>query len=71
MPAFKVRAVDTNGAGDIFHGAFTLGLAEGRSVEQAARLASATAALKCARGSGWESIPDRETVDALLDGEST
>jgi sulfofructose kinase len=66
IPAFAVEAIDTNGAGDIFHGAYALGLAEGLGVEEAARLASATAALKCAQGSGWESIPDRPTVDALL-----
>lgn len=66
VPAFPVKAIDTNGAGDIFHGAYALGLAEGMDVEGAARLASATAALKCARGSGWESIPDRAAVDALL-----
>jgi sulfofructose kinase len=68
VPAFPVKAVDTNGAGDIFHGVFALGLAEGREVEGAARLAAATAALKCARGSGWESIPDRAEVDALVAG---
>jgi len=66
LPAFTVEAIDTNGAGDIFHGAFTLGLAEGLSIKEAARLASATAALKCARGSGWESIPDRAAVNQLL-----
>jgi sulfofructose kinase len=66
VPAFPVKAVDTNGAGDIFHGAYTVGLAEGRDVAGAARLASATAALKCARGSGWESIPDRADVETLL-----
>lgn len=68
LPAFPIEAIDTNGAGDIFHGAYTLGLAEGLDVEGAARLASATAALKCARGSGWESIPDRPAVDAMLQG---
>ena len=70
VPAFSVEAIDTNGAGDIFHGAFTLGLAENMSIEQAARFASAAAALKCARGSGWESIPDRDQVEALLNGEN-
>jgi len=68
VPAFPVTAIDTNGAGDIFHGAYTLGLAEGLGVEGAARFASATAALKCARGSGWESIPDRTAVNTLLNG---
>lgn len=70
VPAFPVIAVDTNGAGDIFHGAYTLGLAEGMDVEQAARFAGASAALKCARGSGWESIPDRAAVEILLNGSN-
>ncbi|WP_316863220.1 PfkB family carbohydrate kinase [uncultured Cohaesibacter sp.] len=68
VPAFEVAAVDTNGAGDIFHGAFTLALAEGMSIQDAARFASAAAALKCAHGSGWESIPDRSQVEAFLNG---
>ena len=35
MPAFKVEAIDTLGAGDVFHAAFTLALAEGRDVATA------------------------------------
>jgi sulfofructose kinase len=66
LPAFAVKALDTNGAGDIFHGAFALGLAEGMDTKESFLLASATAALKCATGSGWESIPDRKTVDQFL-----
>ncbi|WP_319528802.1 PfkB family carbohydrate kinase [uncultured Cohaesibacter sp.] len=68
VPAFEIEAIDTNGAGDIFHGAFTLGLAENMRIEDAARFASAAAALKCASGSGWESIPDRSQVETLING---
>nr|WP_321483912.1 PfkB family carbohydrate kinase [uncultured Cohaesibacter sp.] len=68
VPAFKVDPIDTNGAGDIFHGAFTLGLSEKMTIEEAARFASAAAALKCACGSGWESIPDRKQVETLING---
>ena len=68
VPAFEIEAIDTNGAGDIFHGAFTLGLAENMRIEDAARFASAAAALKCASGSGWESIPDRSEVETLING---
>jgi len=71
VPAFPVQAIDTNGAGDIFHGAYALGLAEGLPVEKAARFASATAALKCAKGSGWESIPNRRQVDSLLERDAS
>ena len=68
VPAFQVTAIDTNGAGDIFHGAFTLGLSEKMTIEEAARFASAAAALKCACGSGWESIPDRKQVESFING---
>ena len=66
IAAYPIKAIDTNGAGDIFHGAYTLGVAEGLGVEDAARFASATAALKCSKGSGWESIPDRKAVEDFL-----
>ncbi|GLQ12055.1 sulfofructose kinase [Devosia yakushimensis] len=68
MPAFAIKALDTNGAGDVFHGAYTVAVAEGHSVERAGRFASAAAALKCARGSGWESIADRSELDLFLNG---
>ncbi|MEQ1615405.1 MAG: PfkB family carbohydrate kinase, partial [Hyphomicrobiaceae bacterium] len=49
MPAFEVDVVDTTGAGDAFHGAFTLALVEGLDATQCARFAAAAAALKCTR----------------------
>jgi len=66
VPAFPVHTVDTLGAGDAFHGAFTLGIAEGQPVEQAMRFAAATAALKCTRFGGAFGSPQRVEVDALL-----
>lgn len=66
MPAFPVHTVDTLGAGDAFHGAFTLAVAEGQPLEQAMRFASATAALKCTRFGGAFASPQRIEVDALL-----
>lgn len=65
VPAFKTIARDSNGAGDVFHGALTLGLAEGQPIDCAARFASAAAALKCRNGSGWESIPIRKDLENL------
>ncbi len=68
VPAPQVEAVDTLGAGDTFHGAFTLGLAESMSVEQAARFACAAAALKCTRFGGVDGSPTRDEVRRFLDG---
>ena len=66
VPAFKVDVVDTLGAGDTFHGAFTLMLAEGRSERAAMRFAAAAAALKCTRYGGILGAPARAEVEAFL-----
>jgi sulfofructose kinase len=65
-PAFPASVVDTTGAGDAFHGAFTLMLAEGRPVAECARLAAAVAALKCTRLGSRAGLPTRAELDAYL-----
>jgi len=70
MPAFKVQAIDTLAAGDAFHGAFTLGLAEGRDLRGALRFASAAATLKCTHFGGAAGAPKRAEVDAFLKAQS-
>lgn len=62
----KVQAVDTLAAGDVFHGAFTLAIAEGQSIEDAIRFANAAAALKCTIFGGRLGSPDREAVQECL-----
>jgi len=66
LPAFTVDVVDTVGAGDVFHGALALALAEGQAEAAAVRFASAAAALKCTRPGARAGIPNRSEVDALL-----
>jgi sulfofructose kinase len=66
-PAFPVRAVDTLGAGDTFHGAFALALAERRPIAVAMRFAAAAAAIKCTRPGGRAGIPLRAEVDRFLE----
>ena len=66
MPAFKVKAIDSLGAGDAFHGGFTLGLAEGRELGDILRFASATAALKCTKFGGASGAPTRAEVEEFL-----
>ena len=66
LPTFKVKAVDTLAAGDVFHAAFTLALAERRSERDALRFASAVAALKCTRFGGIAGAPTRAEVENFL-----
>jgi len=66
VPAFPINALDTTGAGDVFHGALAVALAEGRDAEAAVSFASAAAALKCTRFGGRSGIPSRIQVDAFL-----
>jgi len=65
-PAFDVDVADTLGAGDVFHGAFALALAEERPIDEAVRRASAAAALKCTRFGGRAGIPTATEVDDFL-----
>ncbi|KAB2879903.1 MAG: hypothetical protein F9K38_10530 [Pseudorhodoplanes sp.] len=66
MDAFAVDAIDTLAAGDVFHGACTLALAEGRPFEQALRFAAAAAAIKCTRPGGIAGAPTRREVEAMV-----
>jgi len=65
MPCFPVKAIDTTGAGDTFHGAFALALAEGREPLEALRYASAAAALCCTRIGARAGIPTGKEVTAF------
>jgi sugar/nucleoside kinase (ribokinase family) len=65
-PAFPVHTVDTLGAGDVFHGAFTVAITENQSIPSALRFASAAAALKCTRFGGAFAAPQRAEVEELL-----
>ncbi|OON76638.1 ribokinase [Streptomyces tsukubensis] len=66
IPAFTVRATDTTAAGDCFCGALAVGLAEGRTLEQAARWAAAAAALSTTRPGAQPSLARRDEVEAFL-----
>jgi sulfofructose kinase len=70
MPSFPVHTVDTLGAGDVFHGAFTMEIAAGAPIEQAMRFSAAAAALKCTRFGGAFAAPSRAEVEQLLAGKA-
>lgn len=64
IPAPKINAVDTLGAGDVWHGAFAVKLARGANELNAVKFANVTAALKCARAGGEFAAPTlREVVN--------
>ncbi len=65
-PAFHINVVDTLGAGDIWHGAFAMHLAEGFSDQQSIVFANAVSALKCTRFGGRKGTPSRDEVMAFL-----
>jgi len=67
VPAFRVTPVDTLGAGDVWHGAFALALAEGCSESAAVRAACAAAAVKVTRHGGRAGAPTRAERDAMLE----
>lgn len=65
-PAFKVDVVDTTGAGDVFHGAFIVGMHKGWDLPTTAAFSSAVSALKCTKLGGREGIPSiNEVLDFL------
>jgi len=66
LPVFKIEAVDTLGAGDVFHGGFALALAEGKSEVEAMRFGAAAAGIKCSRIGGSAGAPTRAEVEGLL-----
>lgn len=65
-PAFVVEAVDTNGSGDVFHGAFAAAMIKGYTYEKCCIFSSAVSALKCTGFGARESVPDEKTVHQFL-----
>ena len=66
QPAMRVAVADTTGCGDVFHGAYAAGLAQGLELADRIRLAAAAAALKATQRGGQTGIPNRPAVDRFL-----
>ncbi len=67
MPSIKVKTVDSTGAGDIFHGAFAYGVAQGFDYEKVLKFANIAGALSVTRMGGYKSIPTLEEVQEVYD----
>lgn len=65
-PAFKVHAVDTTGAGDVFRGGFIYALVNGLPMDQALRTANAAAAVSCTRLGALNGVPTLAEVRDLM-----
>ena len=62
MPGLKVNAIDTTGAGDIFHGAFTYGIANGFDMEKTIMLANIAGGLSVQKMGSRLSVPSLSEV---------
>ena len=66
IPAFNVAVIDTTGAGDVFHGAYLVGLCNGWDLRRITVFASAVAAIKCTHLGGRIGTPRYAEVKAFL-----
>ncbi|MBF0541314.1 MAG: sugar kinase [Nitrospirae bacterium] len=66
QPAYVVKAVDTTGAGDVFHGGYIYGLINKWDIVDTLKFASASAAIKCLKLGGRDGIADLETVKDFI-----
>ncbi|UCF83899.1 MAG: hypothetical protein JSV50_22545 [Desulfobacteraceae bacterium] len=64
--AFQVSAVDTTGAGDVYHGGYIYGLVQGWDMRECMRFASAVAALNCTEIGAQSGIPNLERINEFM-----
>ena len=67
VPTLKMKAVDTTGAGDIFHGAFTYCIANNYDIIKTLKMANISGALSVTKIGGQFSIPPLEAVEKVYD----
>ena len=65
VPAYKIQAVDTTAAGDVFNGALVVALSEGRTLPEAVRFACKASAISVTRPGAQNSVPYRTEVDVF------
>jgi ribokinase len=67
VAGFKVKAVDSTAAGDVFNGALAVAIAEGKDLNEAINFANAAGALAVTRLGAQPSAPTREEIESLLE----
>lgn len=69
IPSIHIRALDVQGAGDVYRGAFAYGLTQEWDLATCCRFANKVAALHCTKFGNGKAIPQKEeiaTIDHLL-----
>ena len=66
QPAFKVKNVDTTGAGDAFHTGYLFGLLKGKDLKERLRLGAAVAAIKCSIAGSRAGLPNVKKLNNFL-----
>lgn len=69
VPSYKVKAVDTTAAGDVFNGAFAVALSENKNIKEAVIFANAAAAISVTRLGAQASVPYKKEIYNLLEKE--
>ncbi len=64
----KVDTLDTTAAGDVFCGALTTAMSEGKAIDEAIRFANAAAAIAVTRLGAQPSVPHRAEIDTFMAG---
>ena len=66
-PIYPARVVDSNGSGDVFHGAFAAAVVMGYGYEACCHFSSAVSAIKCTGIGARESVPNFDTVKRYME----
>ncbi len=65
FPAYQVEAIDKNGAGDIYRGAFAYGIMRNWAIEECIDYANMIAAMQCTKLGNHSAIPTKEEIEAF------
>lgn len=67
MPTISVKAVDSTGAGDLFHGAFTYGISKHLPIEKVMQIATVAGGISVTKIGGRNSVATKEEMRAYID----
>ena len=70
VPSYKVKAVDTTAAGDVYCGSLAVALVEGKTLAEAVRFAGAAAAISVTRLGAQPSAPWRKEIEDFMSGKA-